>query len=104
VFLYIALGVPLISSITAGALIVYRLFQILLGAGESGNIASELSTPAGIVIVAAAVVAYHGMALRRDQVASSAQKASIEAAAVGTVAIEGGRSAAGAGAPSAGEA
>jgi len=64
--LLIVLAVAVIAGLSSLALILYRLFGFLLGAGLSGDAVGELSTPAGILIVALATGLYHGLALRRD--------------------------------------
>ncbi len=65
-FLLIILAASVISAIGSLALVLYRLFGSLLGANLGGNTVSELSTPVGALVAAAAVALYHGLALRRD--------------------------------------
>ena len=64
--LLIVLAVAVIAGLSSLALILYRLFGFLLGAGLSGDAAGELSTPAGILVVALVAGLYHGLALRQD--------------------------------------
>ncbi|HEX9738909.1 MAG TPA: DUF5671 domain-containing protein [Candidatus Limnocylindria bacterium] len=64
--LLIVLAVAVIAGLSSLALILYRLFGFLLGAGLSGDAVGELSTPAGILVVALVAGLYHGLALRRD--------------------------------------
>ncbi len=66
VYLYAVLATAIITSISALAVIVYRVFGAALGATAPTDPVSELSTPVGAAIVAGAVVAYHGLALRGD--------------------------------------
>jgi len=66
-FLYLALGVAVVAGLGSATVILYRLVGSLLGASLSGNTVSELSTPLGAVVVAVAVLVYHGLQLRRDQ-------------------------------------
>jgi hypothetical protein len=66
VYLYLVIAGALTSSIAAAALIVYRTFGIVLGARVPESPISDLSTPIGIVIVAAVGVVYHALALRSD--------------------------------------
>ncbi len=66
VYLYLVLATALITSISALGLIAYRLFGIVLGATAPPNVVSEISTPVGVVLVGALVVAYHGLAMRAD--------------------------------------
>jgi hypothetical protein len=65
-YLLIALAASVIAGISSLGVILYRLFGSLLGVSLSGNPISELSTPIGILAVAIAVAAYHGVAQRRD--------------------------------------
>jgi hypothetical protein len=65
-YLYLVIAGALISSISAAALIVYRVFGIVLGATVPASPVSDLSTPIGIAVVAAGIVAYHAFALRAD--------------------------------------
>lgn len=64
--LLIVLAVAVIAGLSSLALILYRLFGFVLGAGLSGDAVGELSTPAGILLVALVAGLYHGLALRRD--------------------------------------
>jgi hypothetical protein len=64
--LLIVLAVAVIAGLSSLALILYRLFGFLLGAGLSGDAVGELSTPAGILVVALVAGLYHGLALRGD--------------------------------------
>jgi len=65
-YLYLVIAGALTSSISAAALIVYRVFGIVLGARLPASPISDLSTPIGIAVVAAVVVLYHALALRAD--------------------------------------
>ena len=64
--LLIVLAVAVIAGLSSLALILYRLFGFVLGAGLSGDAVGELSTPAGILVVALVAGLYHGLALRVD--------------------------------------
>jgi hypothetical protein len=64
--LLLVLGVSLIASVISLAVILYRLFNLLLGVRLGASVVSELSTPLGVLLVAAAVAAYHGALVRRD--------------------------------------
>jgi hypothetical protein len=66
-YLLIIVAVAVISSLGSLALLLYRLFGTLLGVSFTGSAVSELSTPLGALLVAAAVAIYHGAAVRRDQ-------------------------------------
>jgi hypothetical protein len=65
--LLLVIGVTIVVGIISLGLILYRLFGTLFGVQLGGDIVSELSTPLGALIVALAVIAYHVLALRRDQ-------------------------------------
>ena len=65
-YLLLAIGVAIVSTLGSLAIVLYRLVGYLLGAGLGGNAVSELSTPLGALVVAAAVVIYHGLRLRSD--------------------------------------
>lgn len=66
-FLYITIATSLIAAIAAAAVILYRLSGILLDTQVGGSLANELSTPLGVLVVAALSIVYHGLALRADQ-------------------------------------
>jgi uncharacterized protein DUF5671 len=65
-YLLLAIGVAIVSTLGSLAIVLYRLVGYLLGAGLGGNAVSELSTPLGVLIAAAAIVVYHGLQLRSD--------------------------------------
>jgi hypothetical protein len=65
-FLLVTLAAAVIASLGSLGFVLYRLFGNLLGADLPGNAVSEISTPLGALVVAVAVAAYHGLALRRD--------------------------------------
>lgn len=66
-YLLIAVAVAVVSSLGSLALLLYRVFGTLLGVSFTGSAVSELSTPLGALLVAAAVAVYHGAVVRRDQ-------------------------------------
>jgi hypothetical protein len=66
-FLYLTIGVALVVAIATAAVILYRFVGLVVGTGSGGSLASELAAPLGGLIAAAAVLAYHGLALRGDQ-------------------------------------
>ena len=88
-YLLLAVGVAILSTLGSLAIVLYRLVSTLLGAGLGGNAVSELSTPLGALAVTAAVVVYHGLALRSDQAVRAPEAASaapaIEAVPVAAV-------------------
>ena len=80
-FLYLTIGVALVAAISTSALILYRFVNVVLGASYGGNLGAELSTPLGVLITAGAVLAYHGIALRRDQALVASQVTAVPEAA-----------------------
>jgi hypothetical protein len=65
-YLLIILAASVIASLSSAALVLYRFFGAILGANLGGNTVGELSTPIGVLVVAAVVALYHGQILRRD--------------------------------------
>jgi hypothetical protein len=65
-YLLIAVAAAVVSSLGSLAVVLYRLFGAILGVSFVGSAVSELSTPIGALLVAAAVAVYHGLALRHD--------------------------------------
>ena len=82
--LLIALGGSVLAGVAAAGLILYRLFGAVVGIAQSGDPVAALSTPIGVLVVAAGVAAYHAIALRRDQAIrvepAPAQRTSVPAA------------------------
>lgn len=66
-FLYLTLGVALVAALAAAVVILYRFVGLVIDASVQGYLASELSTPLGVLAAAGVVLAYHGLALRSDQ-------------------------------------
>lgn len=88
--LLIVLAGAVLAGLAAAGLILYRLFGSLVGITQSGDPVTELSTPIGVLLVAAGVGAYHAVALRRDQAirvepppATTAKLASLDLRLVG---------------------
>jgi hypothetical protein len=79
-FLYLTLGVGVVVALASATLILYRLVGTIRGAGIGGNAVSELSTPIGALVMAAVVLAYHGILLRADQAGKPAAAAEAEPA------------------------
>jgi len=65
-FLVITVAGGVIAGVASLAFVLYRLFGSLFGANLGGDAVAELSTPLGVLAVATAVVAYHGLVVRRD--------------------------------------
>jgi hypothetical protein len=64
--LLLVLGVSLVATVASLAVILYRVFNLLLGVPLGGGIISELSTPLGTVLVAGAIALYHGRLFQVD--------------------------------------
>jgi hypothetical protein len=81
-YLLIVIAAFVIASLSSLAVILYRVFGTLLGVSSGGSAISELSTPIGALLVAAAAAVYHGVALRRDMaLRASAEPAPAQAGA-----------------------
>jgi hypothetical protein len=65
-YLLIIVAGSVIASLGSLAVVLYRIFGGLLGVSSSASAVSELSAPLGVLLVAAGVAIYHGIALRRD--------------------------------------
>lgn len=66
-FLYLTLAGSVVAALAGATLILYRLVGTVIGANLTGNAVSALSTPIGALVMAAALLAYHGTLLRADQ-------------------------------------
>jgi hypothetical protein len=66
-YLLVVVGVSLLASLASLALLLYRLFNTILGVDDFTNAASTVSAALGVLLVAAGVAAYHGVAERRDR-------------------------------------
>ncbi|HEX5578743.1 MAG TPA: DUF5671 domain-containing protein, partial [Candidatus Limnocylindria bacterium] len=66
-YLLVVVGLSVVAGLGSLAYLLYRLFASILGATSPGSGLEELAAPVGILIVAVAGAAYHGLALRRDQ-------------------------------------
>jgi hypothetical protein len=64
--LLLAMAAGILAGVASLGVILYRMFGTLFGLDAPGDVAAELSTPIGTLIVAAAVAGYHGQLLRRD--------------------------------------
>ncbi len=65
--LLLGLGAGVLAGIASLGFILYRAFGSVFGVSLSANALADLSLPIGALLVAAAVAAFHGSALRRDQ-------------------------------------
>lgn len=73
--LLLVLAASILAGIATLGVILYRMFGTLFGVDLPGNAIAELSRPLGGLIVAAALAAYYGVALRRDQALRAAADA-----------------------------
>jgi hypothetical protein len=64
--LLLTMAGAVLAGLSGAALVLYRLVSTLLRADVSADPVSELSTPLGVLSVAVAVAAYHGLLLRSD--------------------------------------
>lgn len=65
-YLYLVLAGALVALLGSVAFALYRLLAVLLGAISSDRLVSDISTAVGVLIVAGALAAYHGLTLRRE--------------------------------------
>jgi hypothetical protein len=65
-YLLLALGGAVVALVVGLAMTVYQVLQRVLDVGGAGRLASDIALPVGLSAVMAAVVAYHGLLLRRD--------------------------------------
>ena len=65
--LLLVLAASVLAGIISAGTILYRLFGSLFGIDQPTDALGELSLPIAGLVVAAAVAAYHGIALRADQ-------------------------------------
>ncbi len=66
VYLYAVVAGALVATLGSLAVVVYRLLRVLLGVASSQGLASDVSAALGVLVVAAALLAYHGVTLRGD--------------------------------------
>lgn len=65
-YLLVVVGGSLLASLASLAVLLYRLFNAILGVDQFTNAASTISAALGALLVAAGLAAYHGIAERRD--------------------------------------
>jgi hypothetical protein len=66
-YLLVIVGVALLVSLASLALLLYRLFNAILGVDLFQNAISTVSSALGALLVVGALAAYHGIAERRDR-------------------------------------
>lgn len=74
-YLYLVVGGALVAAVPSGALILYRMLNVVLGTERGAALADAAATPLGIAAVAAMVAAYHGRVLLADIRAADAATA-----------------------------
>lgn len=65
-YLLLVLGGSVVALVVGLAMTVYQLLQRVLDVSDAGSLAADIALPVGMSVVTAAVVAYHGLLLRRD--------------------------------------
>jgi len=66
IYVYLTLAASLVAILVSLAIVVYRVFSAILGVSTGASLASAISVALGVVIVAAALLAYHFTVLRND--------------------------------------
>jgi hypothetical protein len=66
VFLFASLAASVVALLVSLGIIVYHLLAELLGVQTETDFGSDATGPLGVVLVAAALAAYHSLILRRD--------------------------------------
>ncbi|HEX6654983.1 MAG TPA: DUF5671 domain-containing protein, partial [Candidatus Limnocylindria bacterium] len=66
-YLLLIVGVGLLVSLASLAVLLYQLFNAILGVDRFGNAASTVSAALGALLVAGGLAAYHGLVERRDR-------------------------------------
>ncbi len=65
--LLVVIGVSVVAALGGFGFLFYRLFGSLFGLSLSSDVATDLSRPIGVIVVAAIGGVTHGLAIRRDQ-------------------------------------
>jgi hypothetical protein len=65
-YLYLVVGVTLISSVVAGVYVLYRAINAILGGEVGGAIGSDLAASLAVLLVAGPVAIYHGRMVVTD--------------------------------------
>jgi len=66
VYLFATLAASLVAVLVSLAVTLYRILTVLLGVGSARGLVSDVSAALGVFVVAAALLAYHGIVLRDD--------------------------------------
>ncbi len=77
VYLYLTLAATLVAMLVSLAIVIYRVIADILGVTSGTNLASSLSLPLGIVIIAAVLFVYHLGVLRGDLAARAPEEAGV---------------------------
>jgi hypothetical protein len=66
IYLYAVLGAALVAAIISLGVVLYQVFEALFGVVGNSGFIEDTSAAFGVLLVAAALVAFHGLVLRRD--------------------------------------
>lgn len=66
VYLFAVLGGSVVAALGGLSVVVYRILSALLDVTGRGDFVSDIAGPAGITLIALAILAYHGLSLRAD--------------------------------------
>lgn len=66
IYLYATLAGSLIAALVSLAVVLYRVLSVLLGVASATGLVSDVSAAVGVVVIASALLAYHGLVLRAD--------------------------------------
>jgi hypothetical protein len=69
-YLFITIAGSVVALLVSLAIVIYRVFAELLGVEATQRLAEELGQPLAVLVVAIALLAYHGLLLRADLAAS----------------------------------
>lgn len=83
VYLLLAIAGSLLGGVSAMVLLLNRLFGSILGAAGPANLATELATPVGVLIMALLIASLHFRWLRRDQREVATERTSAQLEAIG---------------------
>jgi hypothetical protein len=65
-YLFISIAGAVVALLVSLAIVIYRVFAELLGVEATERLATELGQPLAVLVVAIALLAYHGLLLRAD--------------------------------------
>ncbi len=77
VYLYLILAATLVAMLVSLAIVIYRTIADILGVTSGTNLASSMSRPLGIVIIAVVLFVYHLQVLRGDLATRASAEAGV---------------------------